>query len=126
MFIDQEDSDSDCKWCEYKCFDVFVGYCEMLCCCWQVLFGYFGDEIWVGDLDRCCDSCDNCFSLVELFDGIELVKKFLCVICESGEFYGVVYFIVILCGSEFEKIFLVNYDQLLSYGIGVEYSVVEW
>ncbi|MEM1250000.1 MAG: DNA helicase RecQ [Acidobacteriota bacterium] len=126
MFIDQEESDRDRKRREHKRLDALVGYCETPRCRRQVLLGYFGDETWGSDPERRCDSCDNCLNPVELLDGSEPAKKLLRAIRESGELYGVAHLIAILRGSESEKIFSANHDQLPSYGTGAEHSAAEW
>jgi len=77
-------------------------------------------------LEKPCGACDNCISPPEKWDGSEAAQKVLSTIYRTGQRFGVNYIIDVLCGKKDERIQKNAHDQLSTFGIGKELSMVEW
>lgn len=69
-----------------------------------------------------CNSCDNCVSPKEKFDGTIVTQKILsCIYHVRGKF-GIAHIVNILIGSKAQKILDYNHHKLSTYGIVSDYS----
>lgn len=87
------------------------------------LINYFGEKY---NIDN-CGMCDICTSeKIELMDATIPAQKMLSCIKRTGEIFGINYIVDILLGSESEKVFSNNHQNLTVYGIGKELSRKQW
>ena len=109
------------KWIEQHKLSQLFGYCESVVCRRQVLLNYFGQAY-----DEACGNCDTCVYPVEQWDGTVAAQKVMSCIARSGQRFGAGHIIDVLLGKQTDKIRRFGHDQLSTYGIGGEYSVVQW
>ena len=103
-----------------------VHYAECPTCRRVELLGYFGEKF----TSENCESCDNCLSPRDTFDGTEIAETLLsCVetIYETGGFsVGLNHVIAVLTGANTEKIRRWQHNQLPMYGQGKTHSRPAW
>jgi ATP-dependent DNA helicase RecQ len=121
QFIDESDAADRQKRVEHQKLDALLGYCETTRCRRQVLLAYFGDT-----LEAPCGNCDTCLSPAVTFDGTEAARKALSCIYRTGERFGAGHVIDVLLGAETERMRELGHDSLSVYGIGKEFTRVEW
>ena len=121
QFIDESDAADRQKRVEHQKLDALLGYCETTRCRRQVLLAYFGDT-----LEEPCGNCDACLSPAVTFDGTEAARKALSCVYRTGERFGAGHLIDVLVGAETERMRELGHDSLSVYGIGKEFSRVEW
>ena len=97
------------------------GYCESVACRRQVLLNYFGQAN-----EAACGNCDTCTSPVEQWDGTVAAQKVMSCIARTGQRFGAGHVIDVLLGKETDKIHRFGHDKITTYGIGKDYSAVEW
>ena len=91
-------------------------------CRHQTIAKYFDDEI-----ESCKTMCDNCTKeKVEQIDISVEAQKFLSAVIRSNQSFGQNHIIDILRGSNNQKVFQFNHNELSVYGIGKEKSKNEW
>jgi ATP-dependent DNA helicase RecQ len=91
-------------------------------CRHQTIAKYFDDEI-----ESCKTMCDNCIKdEVEQLDISVEAQKFLSAVYRSNQSFGQNHIIDILRGSNNQKVFQFNHNELSVYGIGKEKSKNEW
>ncbi len=119
-FIEESTSNDNQKRIEHQKLNSLLGLCETVKCRRKVILEYFGD--------RCekCDNCDNCKNKPEVFDGTIAAQKALSCIYRTGEMFGVNYLIDVLLGKIDDRIKSFNHDKISTFGIGKEFSKVEW
>jgi len=90
------------------------------------LLRYFGEDF--RELE--CGGCDNCLTPRETYDGTLAGQKFLsCVFRvreKSGFDFGINQIVEVLVGAETENILKWDHQTVSTYGIGKEFSRVEW
>jgi ATP-dependent DNA helicase RecQ len=121
QFIDESDAPDRQKRVEHQKLDALLGYCETTRCRRQVLLAYFGDT-----LEEPCGNCDACLTPAVTFDGTEAARKALSCVYRTGERFGAGHVIDVLLGAETERMRELGHDSLSVYGIGKEFSRVEW
>jgi ATP-dependent DNA helicase RecQ len=103
-----------------------VHYAESSQCRRKMLLDYFG-EIFK---PVSCESCDNCLSPKDSFDGSKEVQMFLsCIyrIKEMSRFsVGLNHVVEVLTGADTEKVRQWDHQKLSTYGIGKGFSRSEW
>lgn len=103
-----------------------VHYAESSSCRRAHLLRYFGEQY----PDERCDSCDNCLSPRDTFDGTTALKKFLSCVFRikehSGFSVGMNHVVEVLTAGETEKVQRWGHEKLSTYGIGTEFSRAEW
>ena len=103
-----------------------VHYAECPTCRRVELLGYFGEEFTSAN----CQSCDNCLSPRDTFDGTEIAETLLsCIetIYETSGFrVGLNHIIAVLTGANTEKIRRWRHNQLTMYGQGKAHSRPAW
>jgi ATP-dependent DNA helicase RecQ len=121
QFIDESDAADRQKRVEHQKLDALLGYCETTRCRRQVLLAYFGDT-----LEEPCGNCDTCLTPAVTFDGTEAAQKALSCVYRTGQRFGAGHIIDVLLGAETERMNTLGHDGLSVYGIGKEFTRVEW
>lgn len=98
-----------------------VGFAESLTCRRRVLLGYLGEQ-----LETDCGNCDICLDPPEKYDATEAARKVLSCVYRVRQSFGVRHVVDVLRGADNERIRKFAHEQLTTYGIGLEYSAVEW
>ncbi|MCU7494050.1 MAG: DNA helicase RecQ [Ignavibacteria bacterium] len=100
-----------------------VRFAEASICRRIPLIRYFGEEYQ----EEYCGMCDNCLSeKKELADVTVAAQKLLSCIKRTGEIFGANYLIDVLLGAETDRIFSFGHQNLSVYGIGKEFTRIEW
>ncbi len=103
--------------------DAMIGFAETEVCRRIPLLAYFGETY----RHSRCGHCDNCrVDPQDLTDLTVPAQKFLSCVKRTGETFGVSHVIDVLRGSQAKKVFQFGHERLSTYGIGGEYSKVQW
>jgi len=90
------------------------------------LLRYFGED----SRETNCGGCDNCLTPRATYDGTLAGQKFLsCVFRvreKSGINFGINQIVEVLTGAETENIIKWDHHTISTYGIGREFSRIEW
>ena len=87
------------------------------------LLAYFGETYEPEN----CQMCDSC--LGEEIEKVNLTvpaQKFLSCVVRTKESFGIAHIIKVLRGSRAKNVLSQYHDRLSTYGIGLEYSQVQW
>jgi ATP-dependent DNA helicase RecQ len=98
-----------------------VAFAESLTCRRQVLLGYFGET-----LAEPCGNCDVCLNPPERMDATEAARKALSCVYRVGSRFGIRHVVDVLRGADTDRIRQLGHERLSTYGIGQEFSEVEW
>ncbi|MGH9946279.1 MAG: DNA helicase RecQ [Pyrinomonadaceae bacterium] len=93
---------------------------DLTSCRRRFLLKYFSE-----DLDADCDSCDNCTTVLEKFDGTIIAQKALSAVTRTGQRFGMAYLIDFLRGSKATSI-RDAHKSLKTYGVGADISKDNW
>ncbi|OUR72496.1 ATP-dependent DNA helicase RecQ [Methylophaga sp. 41_12_T18] len=121
QFTQDSNADQQHKQVEHHKLEAMLGLCEVSTCRRQTLLAYFDET-----LAQPCGQCDNCQTPPERWDGTESAQKALSCIYRTEQRFGVNYIIDILLGKSDERIQRNGHDQISTFGIGTEFSAVEW
>lgn len=103
-----------------------VHYAETRECRRATLLRYFGEQY----AQPSCDSCDNCLTPRETFDGTIPAQKFLSCVhrihTKSGFGFGLNHIVDVLRGADTETIRQRRHNELSTYGIGHELKRDAW
>ncbi len=89
----------------------------------KMMLSYFGEDY---EQDT-CGMCDNCRNAdANRVDMTIPAQKFLSCILRTGELFGEAYIIDVLRGSQQKRILENRHDRLSTYGIGTDYSKMQW
>lgn len=100
--------------------NALLGLAEALECRRQTLLGYFGET------PQKCGHCDLCDKPADIFDGTTPVRMALSAALRTEERFGAGHLIDILLGNMSDKVRQWNHDQLPTFGVGTEYSRIQW
>ena len=100
--------------------NALLGLAEALHCRRQNLLSYFGED------PAPCGHCDLCDKPAEVFDGTQPVRMALSAALRTDERFGAGHLIDIVLGNMTDKVRQWNHDQLPTFGVGKEYSRVQW
>lgn len=100
--------------------NALLGLAEALHCRRQNLLSYFGED------PAPCGHCDLCDKPADVFDGTTPVRMALSAALRTDERFGAGHLIDILLGNMTEKVAQRSHDQLPTFGVGKEYSRVQW
>jgi ATP-dependent DNA helicase RecQ len=118
--IDEGLAPSERRMADHARLNALLGLAEALECRRKTLLNYFG-ETKVN-----CNHCDLCQNPPEVFDGTTAVRKALSAMLRTEERFGSGHLIDILLGNETEKIRQRAHTKLPTFGIGKEYTRVQW
>jgi len=96
-------------------------YAESVICRRKTLLNYFSEN-QVED----CGNCDVCRNPPSFFNGTILAQKALSAVVRTEEKIGMGMLIDILRGSRRKEILANQFDQIKTYGVGADMSVLEW
>jgi len=119
-FIETGGAPESQKRIEHQKLGALLGLCEAVRCRRQVMLDYFGDA------SEPCNYCDTCQNPPEHFDGTSAAQKAISCVWRTGQRFGVSYLIDILLGKTNPRVEGFGHDKSSTFGIGVEYSKVEW
>lgn len=119
-FIEESEAEENQKRIERQKLNSLLGFCEASTCRRQILLEYFGDSC------APCGNCDTCLNPPETFDGTIAAQKALSCVHRTGQRFGVAYLIDVLLGNDDARIKNFAHDQLSVFGVGKEFSKVEW
>lgn len=119
-FIEESDAPENQKRIERRKLSSLLGLCEATSCRRQILLKYFGDS------GEPCGNCDNCLNKPETFDGTIAAQKVISCVYRTEQRFGVGYLIDVLLGSNDQRIKNFGHDKLGVFGVGKEFSKVEW
>ena len=89
----------------------------------KMMLSYFGEDY---EKDN-CGMCDNCRNVdANRVDMTIPAQKFLSCILRTGELFGETYIIDVLRGSQQKRILENRHDRLSTYGIGSDFSKMQW
>ena len=101
-----------------------VQWAETGQCRRRQLLAYFGEEYGGGDN---CGNCDNCLREdVEQVDVTVPAQKFLSCVFRTGQRFGANHVVNVLRGSKAKRVLELGHDQVSTYGIGMEFSALQW
>lgn len=119
-FIEESNAPENQKRIERQKLNSLLGLCEASTCRRQILLEYFGDA------SSPCGNCDNCLNKVETFDATIAAQKAISCVYRTEQRFGVGYLIDVLLGNDEERIKNFGHDKISTFGIGKEFSKVEW
>ena len=106
---------------EHHKLESMLGLCELTSCRRHALLAYFDEQS-----SEHCSACDNCQHPPEKWDATEPAQKALSAIYRTEQRFGVNYIIDVLLAKDDARIQQNGHDQLSTYGIGKEFTAVEW
>ncbi len=119
-FIEESQAPENQKRIEHQKLNSLLGLCEASTCRRQILLEYFGDK------SDPCGNCDNCLNKPETFDATVAAQKAISCVFRTEQRFGVGYLIDVLLGSADDRMKNFGHDQVSTFGIGKEFSKVEW
>lgn len=96
-------------------------YANAKCCRRLVLLNYFGQNT-----QDSCNNCDICCNPIQKYDGTIDAQKVLSAIYRSGQNFGQMHIIDILCGRKTIKITQNAHDKLSCFAVGSEQNPAYW
>ncbi len=121
QMMQQSDGNETYKQISQQKLDTMLGLCESTGCRRQILLAYFDET-----LAEPCGNCDNCLNPPETWDATEAARQALSCVYRSGQRFGVGYVIDILQGKSDARIQKNQHDQLSTFGLGENLSIVQW
>ncbi len=118
--IDESGAPEEQKRLEAQKLNALLAYCEAPRCRRVVLLDYFGEA------HEPCGNCDVCLNPPELFDGTVAAQKALSAIYRTGQRFGALHVIDVLCGKTTDKVQQWGHDTLPTFGIGAEFDIAGW
>ena len=119
-FIEESNAPDNQKRIERQKLNSLLGLCEASGCRRQILLEYFGDSCTP------CGNCDTCLTKPETFEATIAAQKAISCVLRTEQRFGVGYLIDVLSGTDDSRIQNFRHDQLSVFGIGKEFSKVEW
>nr|WP_315165568.1 DNA helicase RecQ [uncultured Flavobacterium sp.] len=96
-------------------------YADALSCRRKILLSYFGELVMEN-----CGNCDICKNPPAFFDGTVIAQKALSAVIRLQENEPLAVIIDFLRGSKNAYIFEKDYQNLKTYGVGIEISWYDW
>ncbi len=116
-FLIEKGGESVDKANDYQKLNEIVDYCNTDKCLRKYILEYFGEK---GTKER-CNNCGNCNNTIEQTDITTEVQKIFSCIKRMNERFGTGLVTDVLRGSNTEKIRLMGFNNLTTYGIMKEY-----
>lgn len=104
-----------------KKLELMQRYAEASICRRRILLSYFNERV-----DHDCGNCDVCKNPPQRFNGSVLVQMALSAIARTGEKIGLYTLKDILRGSSNAEIIQLGCHHLKTYGVGRQWSNIEW
>ena len=102
---------------------MLVSWATSIACRRKVLLAYFGERYE----NQNCGMCDNCRKIkIKRANMTIPAQDFLSSVSQTNGRFGEAHIINILLGSKSRKVLKNNHALLSTYGIGKEYSKVQW
>lgn len=98
-----------------------LGLCELTTCRRVSILEYFGESG-----SQPCGNCDNCLSPPKKWDATIAAQKALSCVYRTGQRFGTSYVIGVLRGKADQRMIDNQHDQLSTFGVGGDLSVVQW
>jgi ATP-dependent DNA helicase RecQ len=119
-FIEDSNAPENQKKIERQKLNSLLALCEASTCRRQILLNYFGDSC------APCGNCDNCQNAPKTFDATIAAQKAISCVYRTEQRFGVAYLIDVLVGAAEPRIKNFGHDKLGVFGVGKEFSKVEW
>jgi len=119
-FIDKVKNEDQQRLENYK-LSSMISFAEAQSCRRNILLSYFGESP-----NKPCGNCDICLNPPELFDAKEPAQKVISCVYRLDQGFGAKHIIDVLRGMDNERIRQFNHTQVSTYGIGKDYSALEW
>lgn len=121
QMLENSDASPERKRLERHKLEALLGFCETTVCRRQALLNYFGEQ-HAGN----CGNCDNCLEPIQTWDGTVAAQMALSCVYRTGQRFGVKHLTDVLLGKETIQITHFNHQQLSVYGIGKDYTAMQW
>jgi len=121
QMVQDGDADEQFKRIAHQKLEAMLGLCELISCRRQSLLSYFDEK-----LVEPCGNCDNCINPPQTWDGTIPAQKALSTVYRTGQRFGVAYIVDVLVGKADERITRNRHNQISTFGIGNDYTGVEW
>jgi ATP-dependent DNA helicase RecQ len=120
-FIVSSEANEEFKSIQMAKLDRMWEYATASSCRTNLILSYFGEFKSSG-----CGHCDNCINPPKLIDGTKLTQMALSAVVRTKENIGINTLIDILRGSVKNEIRIAGYDRIKTYGVGRQYTYLEW
>jgi len=97
-------------------------YSESAVCRRKQLLHYFGEEYHVDN----CETCDNCLTPREKFEGLECVQQVIETVKQTGERFNMDHIANVIRGVKSDHVLSYSHDQLKVFGVGAEQDDHYW
>ncbi|MBN9613656.1 MAG: DNA helicase RecQ [Actinobacteria bacterium] len=125
QLIESGDGDEAIRRNQVEHLNQMLALCEITSCRRQYLLRYFGEA-----RDEACGNCDVCLDPPKLWDATVPAQKLLSTVIrigrERGRTFAAGQHIDVLRGVESERSRSLRLDELSTWGIGADLSVVQW
>ena len=101
--------------------EAMIKLCETVDCRTRSLLGCFGEA-----LEQPCGHCDCCLSPAATFDATLAARQALSAVYRTGQRFGAMHVIGVLCGVASEMAARCGHDKLAVFGIGRDHGVEFW
>jgi len=98
-----------------------IALSETVACRTRTLLACFGE-----DLPAPCGHCDNCASAPTMFDGTAEAQKVLSAVYRTGQMFGSLHIVAVLCGEASEAVKRHRHEQLALFGLGADRPPAFW
>jgi ATP-dependent DNA helicase RecQ len=118
--MEQSEGSEEFRRISFAKLDALLGLCETAGCRRVRLLGYFGEA------SQPCGNCDTCLEPPQTWDATDAARKALSAIYRTGQRFGAVHLIDVLCGKATERVAQWDHDKLAVFGIGAELDEPTW
>ena len=101
--------------------EAMISLTETVQCRTGALLACFGET-----LPGPCGHCDNCENPARLVDATVDAQKVLSTVYRTGQMFGALHIIAVLCGQSNDMVQRHHHDQLSTFGIGADRSRDYW
>lgn len=126
QFIERGDGDQFTQANQTRHLDQMLALCESVTCRRRYLLNYFGES----DAPAQCGNCDVCLNPPTLWDATIPTQMLLSTVIrtqkERARTYAAGQHIDVLRGVPSERVTQMRLDELSTWGIGKEWSVMQW
>ena len=98
-----------------------IGLTQVATCRTQALLACFGET-----LAERCGHCDSCAAPPRLADGTDAARKALSAVYRTGQRFGAVHVVNVLCGKLTDQVASFRHDKLAVFGLGRDRGAEFW